>query len=113
MTNQLAATTPLPPVARVRRALLPALTLSLCVTACCAMLALPLHALVGVRYAIVFIVLRWLVVAALLLAPLLHQLLVRATRSRGGLPSVLATPLPALLMTCESIAIDIVSAQLH
>lgn len=66
---------------------------------------------VDARFSVVFVVLRWCIVAVLLATPLVHQLTSRMIGWR--LPWALTTPLTALVLTTESIAFDIISAQLH
>ena len=66
------------------------------------------HVVSGQRFLLVFVLMRWTVVFALLLAPVAKQLF------RGlPLPHLIERPWVALLLTCESIAIDIISAQTH
>ena len=88
-----------------------ALGLSLLVTVAAALLALVLRAAIGTDWSYVFVVSRWLVVFALLLLPLAHQVVVR----RGGswnLPWALRTPATGLLLTIEGVAWDILAANL-
>jgi FtsH-binding integral membrane protein len=63
------------------------------------------------RWSVAFVVARWLCVAALLVTPLLHQVVVRLGGS-WRMPWVLQTPATALLLTTESILLDILSARL-
>ena len=65
-----------------------------------------------VRWSLAFVYLRWGVVFALLALPLAHQLAARRGRT-WQLPWALRTPATALLLTCEGIVWDIVSAQLR
>jgi hypothetical protein len=60
-------------------------------------------------FLVTFVVIRWVVVLILLTAPLAHRLLVRS--GRHALPLPFQTPVTALLLTCESICFDIISAQ--
>ncbi len=86
-----------------------ALGLSLLVTAAAALLSLFMRAVLGTDWSYVFVISRWLVVFALLLLPLAHQVVVR----RGGswnLPWSLRTPATGLLLTVEGIVWDIVAA---
>lgn len=85
---------------------------SLLVTATAALVALVVHLGADVRWSLAFVVARWCFVAALLVTPLVHQ---AATRlgATWRMPWVLQTPATALLLTGESIAFDVVSAQLH
>ena len=87
-------------------------TCSLLVTACAAAVAVAAASVTDVRWNVVFVIARWLVVAALLATPLVHQVAVRLGAG-WRMPWVLQTPATALLLTCESIALDIVSARLH
>ena len=85
---------------------------SLAVTATAALVALAVHLGSDVRWSLAFVIARWIFVAALLVTPIVHQ----AATHLGAtwrMPWVLQTPATALLLTCESIAFDIVSAQLH
>lgn len=84
---------------------------SLAVTAACAVVAAGASAVTETRFLLAFVLLRWSVVFVLLATPLLHQVLRRWTSVQ--LPYVMRTPLTALLLTCESIVVDIISAQLH
>jgi hypothetical protein len=84
---------------------------SIGVTTMAAAVALPLAALLGERWSLVFVIVRWLCVAALLATPLLHQVLVRMGVT-WRMPWVLQTPATALVLTLESIALDILSARL-
>jgi len=85
---------------------------SLLVTTLAALVALAAHVFGDVRWSLAFVVARWIFVAALLVTPLVHQV---ATRLGAAwrMPWVLQTPATALLLTCESIAFDILSARLH
>ncbi|MCW2950096.1 MAG: hypothetical protein JWN41_1109 [Thermoleophilia bacterium] len=82
---------------------------SLAITAAAAALAGVVAAVSSVRWALAFVVLRWLIVAGMLATPLAAQL---ATHfgARWRLPYALRTPATAVLLTCESIAFDIISA---
>lgn len=84
---------------------------SLLVTAAAAIVASVVAIPVDARWSIVFIIARWLCVAALLATPLVHQVAVRLGAS-WRMPWVLQTPATALVLTCESIALDILSARL-
>lgn len=98
--------------ARARSQWLQALGLSLVVTVAAALLSLASRAALGTDWSFVFVISRWMVVFALLLLPLAHQLVVR----RGGswdLPWSLRTPATGLLLTLEGIAWDIVAANVH
>lgn len=86
--------------------------LSLLVTAVAALVALAPAVAVDMRWSLAFVYVRWYLVFALLVAPLLH----RAALRRGWswrLPWGLRTPATALLLTCEGIVWDIVSAHLR
>ncbi|MCB0878842.1 MAG: hypothetical protein KDC46_07665 [Thermoleophilia bacterium] len=86
-----------------------ALGLSLLVTAAAALFSLALKLTAGTDWSVVFVVSRWMVVFALLLLPLLHQLVVRRG-STWNLPWSLRTPATGLLLTIEGIAWDIIAA---
>lgn len=64
-----------------------------------------------VRWNVTFVVARWLFVAVLLATPVLHQVATRLGVTRQ-LPWAMRTPATALLLTCESIVFDVLSAQL-
>ena len=84
---------------------------SLAVTATAACAALVVAGITDARWSLVFVILRWLLVAALLVTPLVHQVAVRFGLG-FTMPWALRTPATALVLTCESIAFDIVSANL-
>lgn len=86
-----------------------ALGLSLAVTAAAALFSLALRAIAGTDWSVVFVVSRWMVVFALLLLPLVHQLVVRSGRT-WDLPWSLRTPATGLLLTIEGIAWDIIAS---
>ncbi|MCW2973386.1 MAG: hypothetical protein JWN72_1659 [Thermoleophilia bacterium] len=93
------------------RAVLEVVAFSLATTAASAALALVAALVADVRWSIAFVVLRWLIVAALVATPLIHQ----AARRFGAtwtMAYALRTPATAVLLTCESIAFDILSARL-
>lgn len=87
------------------------LVCSLAVTALAALTALAYALVADVRWSLAFVILRWLLVAALLVTPLAHQITVRMGAA-WRMPWALRTPATALLLTCESICFDIVSARL-
>ncbi|MBC7461474.1 MAG: hypothetical protein H7287_08935 [Thermoleophilia bacterium] len=91
------------------RAVLEVVAFSLSTTVASAVLALGASLVSDVRWSIAFVVLRWLIVAALVATPLVHQV---ARRFNVGwtMPYALRTPATAVLLTCESIAFDILSA---
>lgn len=116
-----AATTALPaphvtPLPRSRRSLRrgagAVILCSLLVTAAAALVALVALLATDARWSLAFVIARWLFVAALLATPLVHQVATRLGAT-WRMPWALQTPATALLLTCESIAFDIVSAQLH
>lgn len=84
---------------------------SLLVTAAAAVVATIVAVPIDARWSLVFVIARWLCVAALLVTPLVHQAAVRLGAT-WRMPWVLQTPATALLLTCESIALDILSARL-
>jgi hypothetical protein len=84
---------------------------SLLVTTSAALVALVVAVPLDVDWSVVFVIARWLFVAALLMTPLVHQAVMRL----GGawrMPWVLQTPATALVLTVESILLDILSARL-
>lgn len=85
---------------------------SLLVTAIAASLAVVAAVATDVRWSLAFVVLRWLLVAALLATPLVHQVAVRFG-ARWRMPWALQTPATAVLLTCESITFDIISSHFH
>lgn len=94
-----------------REALISVVIFSLCVTAVTGVAAAALWLVTGADFVLAFVLLRWTVVFILLVTPLVHQVLKRWTTVR--LPYVFQTPLTALLLTFESIIVDIIGAQLH
>ena len=94
-----------------RRAVLEIVAFSISTTIAAALLAFGASLLSDVRWSIAFVVLRWLIVAALVATPLIHQV-VRRFGARFTMPYALRTPATAVLLTCESIAFDILSARL-
>lgn len=66
--------------------------------------------LADVDFLMLFAILRWIVVALLLVTPLLQQLL--QLRWDVRLPYALRTPATALVLTVESICFDILSARI-
>jgi hypothetical protein len=110
--HEQAATTP--PTRGWRRATLEVIACSLLVTACAGVVAVAV-ALVApdVRWSYAFVVARWLFVAALLVTPLLHQVGRRfGVPVFTRMPWAFQTPATALLLTAESIGLDILSARL-
>lgn len=87
------------------------LVCSLTVTTFAAAAALVASLASDVRWSLAFVVLRWLLVAALLTTPLLHQVAVRLGAA-WRMPWVLRTPATALLLTVELVAFDVLSARL-
>lgn len=84
---------------------------SLLVTTSAALVALVVAVPLDVDWSVAFVIARWLFVAALLMTPLVHQVVMRL----GGawrMPWVLQTPATALVLTVESILLDILSARL-
>lgn len=94
-----------------REAFRTVLLTSLAVTATCAPIAGIIALAAQQRFLTAFVILRWMVVLVLLLTPLLYRTLF--VRRSWSLPYVMQTPLTALFLTCESIVVDILSAQLH
>jgi hypothetical protein len=86
------------------------LVFSVCVTLAAAAVAALAWWLLDADFSLTFVYLRWLVVFTLLAAPLVHRWLLAP---RGVvLPTPFRTPATALLLACESIGYDIVSARL-
>jgi hypothetical protein len=81
---------------------------SIAATTIAAIVTITLHVVASTPFLVPFIVLRWCVVFALC-----GTVAVTWLAPRLPLPGVLRTPLTPLLLTCESILIDIVGAQLH
>ncbi len=84
---------------------------SLAVTTLCAPIAGVIAAATPARFLTAFVVLRWMVVLVLLLTPLAYRIV--WVRRGWTLPYAMQTPLTALFLTCESILVDILSAQIH
>lgn len=100
-----------PPERSIRRKVVEVVACSLTVTVAAAIAATIIAAIIDERWSLVFVIARWLCVAALLVTPLVHQLATRAGVQRR-MPWVFQTPATALLLTAESIALDIISAHL-
>lgn len=111
MSDVLAPATGSPAPRGVARGARQVVACSLLVTAAAAAVASLVTIPADVRWSLAFVIARWLCVAALLVTPLVHQLAVRLGAS-WRMPWVLQTPATALLLTCESIALDILSARL-
>ncbi|MCW2961354.1 MAG: hypothetical protein JWM25_1368 [Thermoleophilia bacterium] len=92
-----------------RRAAWELLAVSLTITALAALVAVPIARALDERWALVFVYARWACIFTLLAAPALQQV---ANRRGTGwqLPWALRTPTTALLLICESVAFDIISA---
>ena len=88
-----------------------ALIFSICVTAASAVVAAVVWKLFDVSFPLTFVYLRWLVVLVLLITPVVHHLLLK--RRSWQLPVAFQTPVTALLLTCESIGYDIISAHIR
>jgi hypothetical protein len=84
---------------------------SIAVTATCAPVGALIALATGTRFMLAFVMLRWLVVLVLLVTPILYRTIF--VRQGWTLPYVMQTPLTALLLTIESIGVDILSARLH
>jgi hypothetical protein len=113
MSDAAAALLPAPTPARrtFTRGLRDVVICSLLVTASAAVVATAIALPADLRWSLTFVIVRWLCVAALLATPLIHQAIVRL----GGtwrMPWVLQTPATALVLTVESILLDILSARL-
>lgn len=85
---------------------------SLLVTCLAALVGFAWHAAFGTRWALAFVIARWIFIAIILLLPFAQHALTRRGTGRS-IPWALRTPWTPLLLTVESILIDIVSAQLH
>ena len=70
------------------------------------------HLATGTRWTLAFVIARWIFIAAILVLPFVQLTLVRRG-STFSIPWALRTPWTPLLLTVESVVIDIVSAQLH
>ncbi len=81
---------------------------SLAATSIAAVVTVALHLLAGTPFLVPFILLRWCVVFVLC-----GTVAIAWLAPRLPLPGVLRTPLTPLLLTCESIVIDIVGSKLH
>lgn len=88
------------------------LVFSLSVTTAAALVAGVVALASDTRFLLAFVILRWCLVAVLLATPLIHQASMRLGAT-WRLPWALRTPATALLLTCEFICFDIVSAQFH
>lgn len=98
---------------RFLRRLAEVVACSLAVTALGAIAGLAWHLATGTRWALAFVIARWILIAGILLLPVLHARLVQRDPDRRGVPWALRTPWTPLLLVCESVVIDIVSARLH
>lgn len=85
---------------------------SIAVTLTAALLGYLWHLAVGTRWSLAFVIARWICIAIILLLPFVQVLLTRRGALRS-IPWALRTPWTPLLLTVESVLIDIVSAQLH
>ena len=85
---------------------------SLVATCIAALLGYVWHVLTGTRWTLAFVIARWVLIAAILLLQFIQIALQRRGSSRT-IPWALRTPWTPLLLTVESVVIDIVSAQLH
>lgn len=93
----------------LRRKIFEVVACSLSVTTAAAAVASILYFLIEQRWSLIFVVARWICVAALLITPLMHQALTRFG-IKHRIPWVFQTPATALLLTLESITLDIISA---
>ncbi len=98
------------PRRRSRRAV-EVIACSLLVTALAAVAGLAVAAATEVRWNYAFVIARWICIFALILVAVVDQVAQRR-RLTWRAPWVLRTPATVLLLVCESIAFDIVSAQL-
>ncbi|MBC7643880.1 MAG: hypothetical protein H7123_02060 [Thermoleophilia bacterium] len=108
-TTETAMLSPLTAGRTRRHAAAAVLICSLAVTTGSGIIAATLWQLSPLPFMLTFVYLRWAVVFALLITPLAHQ----ALKRRGTtfqLPYVMQTPLTALLLTFESIIVDIIGA---
>lgn len=85
---------------------------SLVVTALAALLGYGWHLAFDTRWSLAFVIARWICIAIILLLPFVQMALTRRGSSRS-IPWALRTPWTPLLLTTESVLIDIISAQLH
>lgn len=111
MTGTTPTPTPTRPRAWLRR-LLEVVACSLAVTCLAAAVGYGWHVAFGTRWALAFVIARWIFIATILLLPFV-QLALDRRGARRSIPWALRTPWTPLLLTVESVVIDIVSARLH
>ncbi|MCW2921365.1 MAG: hypothetical protein JWL76_1239 [Thermoleophilia bacterium] len=83
---------------------------SLVVTALAALVGLAVAISTDVRWNYAFVIARWICIFTLILVAVVNQVAERTGRSWRA-PWVLRTPATVLLLMCESIGFDIISAQ--
>lgn len=98
------------PTSRARR-VSDVVACSLVVTALAALAGLAVAAATDVHWNYAFVIARWICIFTLILVAVASQVSERTGRTWRA-PWVLRTPATVLLLTVESIAFDIVSAQL-
>ena len=94
------------------RRLLEVVACSLLVTALAALVGYAWHGAFGTRWALAFVIARWIFIAIILLLPFVQHGLTKRG-ARRSIPWALRTPWTPLLLTVESVVIDIISARLH
>lgn len=102
---------PAEPARTTRRAVGEIVGCSILVTAAAALAGLLVAVAFDARFAYAFVIARWICILLMLLTPILHRLLLHSGRT-SRVPWAARTPATTLLLVCESIAFDIVSARL-
>lgn len=100
------------PRARLGRRVVEVVSCSIVVTTFAAIVAAGWHASVGTRWALAFVIGRWILIALILALPFVERARTRI-RQLPAIPWALRTPWTPLLLMCESIVIDIISARLR
>lgn len=95
----------------LRRRIAEVVACSLAVTALAALAGLAVAIPTDVRWNYAFVIARWICIFSLILVAVANQVADRTGRSWRA-PWVLRTPATVLLLMCESIGFDIVSARL-
>jgi hypothetical protein len=108
MTDPDALTPQLDAAAKPRATWLDVVIFSVLITCASAVFAGLASVVWDAEFSVIFVITRWCVVGVLILTPLLSQL----TRGRLPIPLAMRTPWTALLLTVESIAFDILSANI-
>lgn len=95
----------------VLKRILEVILCSLAVTTLAALAATLIYLFIDTRWALIFVIARWIFIALILLLPFVHMALMK-TKSSLHIPWALRTAWTPLLLTIESITIDIISAHL-